>query len=456
MSSKSANCNGSSGFAASRSSSSTASSAPSAVSACICSKDDKYGKASRSWYLYGHAATVLGPDAVRNIARRVDASIRRAAGLNADLVAPDIELQVRADGAFEPNRFDIAERAGKPKSFKDTLDRLSESNEVYQARQQKNYDAFGEFRITLTHAKAQIILDRLGLEDFEAIVSADPALASQWHALFLELAEARLPAIHNLILLLAHAMAGQDPAKARALFARVRLSQPLVRFTYGAAAVPLDAMAAWAGHRNPILNAIRFARLSAAATDQELASEVLAAHRSGQQVLLEEYIELLLRHAEPADVARALMVAGFSDRSTFNDQILARFEGASGMIATALTAAKHAYQRNIWSRHWYGEMLKATDGEAFWLAAVLLTKIVDGRLCLWRRKLGAAGDVMDRFAPSLKQEVMRRFKRWGDKRKKTLFGQEAPPPVFLSSIRLTDALSVSPDEAVLVGGEEQR
>jgi hypothetical protein len=40
--------------------------------------------------LYGRAATRLGGDAARDVSRRIDASIKRAAGLTLDIPVPDI------------------------------------------------------------------------------------------------------------------------------------------------------------------------------------------------------------------------------------------------------------------------------------------------------------------------------------------------------------------------------
>ena len=102
--------------------------------------------------LYGRAATMLGTDAVREIARRIDASIERAAGLEGDLVAPDIEMEVQSDSRIEPDRFSISERDPPSEDFAEAMRRFSESNKNFEERQRRNYDTFVAFRTNLTKA----------------------------------------------------------------------------------------------------------------------------------------------------------------------------------------------------------------------------------------------------------------------------------------------------------------
>ncbi|MCK5644955.1 MAG: hypothetical protein KAJ19_29415, partial [Gammaproteobacteria bacterium] len=109
--------------------------------------------------LYGRAAIMLDVDAVRDIARRIDASINQVAGLDGDLVAPDIEIQVYPSANYEPSRFSVSERPSEAKDFKEAIKRLSESSEAFEKRQRHNYDTFLEFKANLTQAKARIILD---------------------------------------------------------------------------------------------------------------------------------------------------------------------------------------------------------------------------------------------------------------------------------------------------------
>jgi hypothetical protein len=367
--------------------------------------------------LYGRAVAMLDVDAVRDIARRIDESINQAADLDGDLVAPDIELQVHPSAHFEPSRFSVSEHLSEAKDIKKAMKRLSENNEAFEQRQRCNYDAFLEFKANLTRAKARIILDYLSLEEFATLVAAAEELAERWHGLFMSIAEAKLPAVHNLVLLLAHAFGRKSPSKAEELFRRVKESKPLVRFTFGRAGVQFDAMATWAGVRNSVLNDLRFERLDRVCFDHDLSLEVLAALFSGQQDLLTEYIETKLRKMEPPEIARGIMVAGFSDQSEFDDEILKRYEGSAGLIGSAQKAAKYAYERNVWARHWYEMMCQTNENTDFWRYAVLFSKIVDGRFAVWRSQYPKKSRPIQSFGPGVDGWLKNRFAQWENQMK---------------------------------------
>jgi hypothetical protein len=381
--------------------------------------------------LYGQAATILETDAVRDIAQRIDASIRQAAGLEGDLIAPVIEVRVQSADPYEPNRFSVSERASASKGIEKELMRFLESKEAHEQRQKHNYDAYLEFRSNLTQRKARIILDCLSFKGFEAVVTADERLADRWHELFMDIAVGKLPTVHNLILFLAQTLGKNYPRKAEALFSRVKGRKPLVRFTFSRARVELDAEASWAGERSPVLDELRFARLDLAETDHDLALEVLAAQLNGQYELVTEYIEAKLKRDEPAEIARAIMVAGFSDQSEFNDEVLTRYQGSDGLVGSAHRAAKYAYERNIWARHWFAEMCQTAENTGFWRYAVLFSKIVDGRFEVWEHGFPQRKAPFELFGPSITDQIGNRFKRWETHRKKKLFGDDAPEPIFL-------------------------
>ena len=383
--------------------------------------------------LYGRAAVMLDVDVVRDIARRIDASINQVAGLDGDLVAPDIEIQVYPSAPYEPGKFSVNERLSEAKDIKEAMRRLSESNEAFEQRQRRSYDAFLEFKANLTQAKARIILDHLSLEEFATLVAAAEELADRWHGLFMSIAEAKLPAVHNLVLLLAHALGKKSPGKAEELFRRVKESKPLVRFTFDRAGVQLDAMATWAGVRGPVLDNLRFARLDRVGTDHDLSLEVLAALLNGQQQLLTTYIEAKLRKDEPAEVSRGIMAAGFSDQSEFNDEIFKRYEGSASLIGSAQKAAKYAYERNVWARHWFEMMCQTDENTDFWCYAVLFSKIVDGRFAVWRSNYALKGNPIQSFGPAVDGRLKNRFARWENHRKKKLFGSDAPASIFLDT-----------------------
>lgn len=384
--------------------------------------------------LYGRATAMLNVDAVRDIARRIDSSINQATGLDGDLVAPDIELQLHPYTPYEPIRFSVSEKPSESKNVNDALMRLSESNEAFEQRWKRNYDAFLEFRANLTYENARIILDHISLEEFATVVETTEEYADRWYKLFMSIADAKLPAIYNLVLLLAHALGRKAPAKAEDLFRRIKDSKPLVRFTFGRAGVQLDSMATWGGKRSPILDKLRFARLDRADTDRELSIEVLAALMNRKHHLLVTYIEAKLRKNEPAEISRGIMVAGFSDQSEFNDKVLKKYEGYVGLIGSAQKAAKYAYERNVWARHWFEMMCETDVNTDFWRYAVLFSKIVDGRFAVWRSNYEQNGSSIKLFGSSVDGRIKNRIERWVNHRNKKLFGSDAPASIFLEEV----------------------
>jgi hypothetical protein len=388
--------------------------------------------------LYGRAATMLDANAVLDIASRINASINQVAGLEGNLVAPDIEIQVDSAVPCDSNSIAVSERPSESKDIVEAIKQLFEGNEDFEQRQKRNYDAFIKFKANLTKAKAHDILDYLSLEEFATVVDMAEDLADQWYRLFMNIADVKLPAIHNFVLLLAHALGRKKQGKAAELFQRIKDSKPLVRFTFGKAGVQLDAMAIWHGVRRPVLDNLRFSRLDRAGTDHDLSLEVLAALLNGQQELLTAYIEEKLSKEEPAEISRAIMVAGYSDQSEFNYNILKRYESSAGLIASAQKAAKYAYERNIWARHWYDKMCQTDENTEFWCYSILFLKIVDGRFSAVNSTCIQKGNPILLFESTFIQELKNRISKWKKYREKKLFGLDAPASIFLNRMEVND------------------
>jgi len=384
--------------------------------------------------LYGWAATMLDKASVHTIAHRIDISIKKAFDLDNDLVAPEIEIEIHPSTPTEPSMFSVSERSSETKDIKEALEQMSKGKDAFEQRQRRSHDAFLEFKANLTQAKARIILDHLSFKEFATMIAEAEEFADRWYNLFMSVDEAKLPAVYNLVLLLAHTLGKKTPDKAKELFRRVRDSKPLVRFIFSETGVQFDAMATWAGIRSPDLDKLRFARLDRVGTDYDLSLEVLAALSEGKQELLTEYINEKLLKKEPSEVSRGIMVAGFSDQSEFNDEILNRFEGFAGLVGAAQRAAKYAYERNVWAQHWFEKMCLTDENSSFWCYSVLFLKIVDGRFSVWHSKIPKKGKPIQLFGSTLDDTLKNRFKKWKNHRNEKLFGLDAPAPIFLQEM----------------------
>lgn len=381
--------------------------------------------------LYGQAVAVLGKPVAAEIGRLVDVSMGKVLNLDIDLAAPEIEM-CHVEGLKDgPIRVRLDERDVPGRSLKEGFSKFEETNKEFEDKQRRTQRAYTDFRDALSRASAMLILDSLRLEDFKTIVDANPGLALRWRTMFLNAPTARLPAAYNLVLLLAHAIGDSDPSGAEALYRRVADCEPLVRFTFGKAAIKLDAVASWAGAAVPALDRLRVARLDTAKNDHELAMEVIAASEAGRKDLILNYISERTASGEPSRIARGIMVAGFADINETSELVFERFKDAEGLPGFAREAAVFAYQRNRWSRHWF-EVMAATDSpETLWSAAMLFLKIVDGRFSNWRSDFAFSGSALRPFNSSLGSRLSNRYKAWEKHRKGKLFGREAPEVHFL-------------------------
>jgi hypothetical protein len=381
--------------------------------------------------LYGRAALILNTAVVRQLAGRIETSIKHAAMLNDALIGPNIEFEIDSALLDEPALLKVEEPLADANDPTEAFKRFSEDDLAFEKRRERTYEKFLAFKESLTMAKAHLILDHINLKEFEALVVADESWAGRCYALFMGLHQGKLRSIHNISLLLAQAFSARHPEKAKELFERVRHSKPHVRFTFEKARIGLDQMTAWASSRNTPLDELRFERLNYAGTDHDLGQEVLAALMNNQEDLLQAYINAKIQEGAPAEIARALMVAGFSDKSVFNDKVLYAYKDYSGLIGSAYKAAKYAYERNTWARHWFSMMQKTEVATDFWRYSILFTKIVDGRFEVWAQIVGTGQRPIKQFWQSVDRNLKHRFSEWEKKRKKKLFGQDAPSRIFL-------------------------
>lgn len=104
-----------------------------------------------------------------------------------------------------------------------------------------------------------------------------------------------------------------------------------------------------------------------------------AAFASGMSRQVNEFIDLRIVSGLPSGLARALMVAGFSDSNNHAFETLQRFSNDKGLLGAAGKVAQFAYEGNVWARDWYERMRMAKSNEEFWSSSVLLEKIVDSR-----------------------------------------------------------------------------
>jgi len=380
--------------------------------------------------LFGIAAATLGKPVYANIVERLHISIERSLAIELEQQPPAIEQNIKKAKYEKPPLFSLVD---KDKTFpiEDFFKQLSETPDEFDARQKRGWEAFEKFEQSLTCEKARLIVDDVGIEAIEAMLATKPERAEQWANEFLALPDYKLMYVHNILLMLAQALSGGNPVLSRKLFERIEGRRAFVTLTYWRGEVPLEILSIWKSADNSEMNTLRTLRLDRAATDHEIALEVLAALISGKGAFIDQYTKNLLQRIEPSAAARALMVYGFGNTSSPGYEMLDQYADAKGFIGTAVKTARFTYDRDQWSRHWFAEMCQTQSPDDFWRYSVLFLKIVDARFELWESDFKRHGSPIINFWPSLESKLKDRIKNWAQKREKTLFGMTAPSNIFV-------------------------
>ncbi|MNM23497.1 hypothetical protein D3C76_140210 [compost metagenome] len=379
---------------------------------------------------YGFAAETLPVERVRNIADRVEIAIAKALEYGSDVELPDIETEVPNSSNSTPPLISLTERVTTESDFASKMSRLAESDEQFNERRRRMGDSYERFASELTAADADLILSDLTFEGIQAIIGQDVDRAQRWIKIFLATSDRALRNLYHVALQVA-IMFGDRLALR--LLERVLALVPIIRRVTGIAKIPMEAIALWRRSETPEIRDVCIKRLQSSRNDSEIAQEVIAAHLSGNVLILQTYIDELLASERPCDTMLALMIAGFCDESVHADGVLSRFAGAKGFVGSAHAAASEWYAKNIWAKTWYGAMLSAQQPKDFWRASVLFMKIVDGRFDLWSETSSEPSIVFKAFMPTIVREVGTRVAKAQKKREAKLFGEKAPSSIMLKT-----------------------
>ncbi|MGE0851965.1 MAG: hypothetical protein AB7O44_20490 [Hyphomicrobiaceae bacterium] len=262
--------------------------------------------------LYGYAAKRLGENAAKLAANLFDVAVEKACAQTDIPRLPVIEQPVTKTSDENPPLVSFIDER-KDNDVRELFERMKETPEEYEARQQRAWHSFSEFSRRLTREDARLILDDLPWDSFEVIADAEPALAQRWLAALTDASAESLSLLHYFALGVAKACARWHPAAAAHLLQRLSQISPVVNRVFGPGRIPVVAVGIWASADVPEVRQLCFDRLDRAPNDEILASEVLAAFAVGKDAVVRQYIERLLTINEPCAIVRALMVCGLSD-----------------------------------------------------------------------------------------------------------------------------------------------
>lgn len=384
---------------------------------------------------YGFAAQALGPVAAKEIAKRVEAALINAIGYTQGPDMPEMVTSARDAASSSPPMISLSDPPPS-QDIGDRLNRLGETSEQFDARQDRLAQSFDRFTKDLTSADARLILADLTLGGIQALVEADEEAGKRWISMLGNATDAQLRHVHHVATQVAVSLPAGD--NVRELLARLEAISPSINRVAGMAKVPAHSLALWGKAADPDIKEICKHRLVTRRDDSQIALEVLAASLSGKSAIIEETIDGLLVSGQPADTCLALTLSGFCDESAHASSALARFEKSQGYIGIAHRAASGAYQRNLWARKWYEQMKGTKTGLEFWQASVQLNKIVDGRFDIWSKVAGTETEIFCAFLPTVLREISRRAEKWQGKRKNHLYGDVSPADLFLPEEVLVD------------------
>jgi hypothetical protein len=319
-----------------------------------------------------------------------------------------------------------------PGDFDEEFEQFSMSESRFHEASQRRYVVYDKFCESLNHDIAALVLEALDFNDVKIIVKKSPELVDCWVGLLLKSSREQSRALRNFGLFLASALTYQEEKLhvALELYDVYENQSPSVQIQYTDAHLPLASLAIWLAADHAQVDERRFSRLDCCQNDHQIATEVSAALYAGRSEVLDAYINSRLNSSLPVDVARAIMVVGFSDNEDLASKVLQLHDDHKGLLGESVKACRFAMDRHRWTKHWFQEMQIAQSPEDFWLASVLFLKIVDGRYTASHRQTPLGGATFNQWWWSVARQIKSRLKSWENKREKKLFGSDVPSSIF--------------------------
>lgn len=381
---------------------------------------------------YFYALARLDDEACCELAKRLDACVLQVVKL--DDVQPPVAITFQIDHETEVLYafHSLDDLPTPPGDLEVEFEKFSMSESKYREASQRRHDAYEKFRESLTHEVSALALEAVDFKDVQILVNKVPDLIDRWTELLLHSSHDQSRALRNFGLFLASALTYEREkiGLALELYDAYENQSSIVQIKYTDAHLPLESVAIWLAADHPQIDERRFSKLDGCQNDHQIAIEVSAALLAGKAEILDTYINRRLRSSQPVDVARAIMVVGFSDNEQLATELVRAHENHKGLLGEAAKACRFAMDRHRWTKHWFQQMQTAQSPEDFWLASVLFLKIVDGRFYAMHRQTPVGSATFNLWWWSIDRQIKNRLKSWVKEREKKLFGSDAPSPIF--------------------------
>ncbi|RLZ09568.1 hypothetical protein EAH57_06620 [Acinetobacter sp. 2JN-4] len=398
----------------------------------LCAKtnlvDEETAVAHINPNFYGNATEYISIIGLRKIALAIDSIFKVIINTNIDF--PDLEIIENLSLKRNVTSLFSIDRREDNVNFEQNLKLLSESGEDFEKRHENQNQQFDKYISYLKTKGADLILNGMLPEAFAHIANSAPELKNEWFITFSNLPSIHVPKFHNFILLLAYSYSDNDAQKAQLLWDKISNSDYFTNITIGQEKIPLKQMSIW-GSKNRDLDLYRFELLDKALSDQQIYNHVFAAIVNNNENIIHDYVNHKINCIEPSQISRGILVAGCLDENSFSTDIFDKYKDYNGIIGEAYKSSLYMYERNIWSRYWFNQMLSAEDNLDFWKYMILFVKIVDLRFYKWKSSLSNNNLLFRKFYQSFRNDINNRCKKWQKERDKKLFGSEPPNPIYI-------------------------
>lgn len=390
-------------------------------------------KAQLKYIHSAQLARIYGGAIANSVAEYFDAFLNRALKNNIDVGMLQLTLTLKSVNDRKYTFYQLSEIEVPSQNTDADLAAMFKNNDIesFNKQQRSLQERYKAVRTLLSDHDLSALTDHFYPVDFAALVTANPSHALLWaESLLNEKYTDSLPLVRHIGLVLAQVLSAHHPALSVELFNRLEDVIPFIKVTFTAASIDLSAVAVWSASDSPEITSQRKHRLYKAENNDILAHEIWAALFCQQEKALLEFISELSQSPLPIYQARGIMMAGYLGRNALSESILSK-NNYSGLLHKSIERACDAYQRHLWTLHWYSLMHEAISAESFWCASVTFLQVVDERFLMVKHDDGTASDIYMQYWPCVASQLNSRFKKPRRKRTETLFGNKAPWPGFL-------------------------
>ncbi|WP_066918714.1 hypothetical protein [Methylobacterium sp. CCH5-D2] len=215
------------------------------------------------------------------------------------------------------------------------------------------------------------------------------------------------------------------PERATALFALYEAVQPILPEVMPTSGLPRSTLLIWRSAGQSEIVTLRHRRLDAASSDLLIAREVLAAEMAGRHDEIVDYVAERLSGDHPAELARAITVAGFAGSDDGLQHAFADERFRDGFLERVAAAARHNFETARWAVHWHRAAAVAEDPVDVWRFVELASACADARCVLWSDEREGSY-LFECLRPTIHGLYEAAARHHNNEHRKTLFGHSKP------------------------------